>query len=63
MKKITILFALVFWMIFTLILACSIVGFAVLIREDHNCKKYQGEAGEAVWFKIGKQITNELIKP
>ena len=46
----------------TLILAISIVGLFVLIREDHNITEFQGEDGEAVWFRIGKGLVNKLIE-
>jgi hypothetical protein len=62
MDKFFISIVLIFWFIFTLLLACSIIGIMVLIREDHDCKGFQGEAGEAVWFRIGKMLVNKLIK-
>lgn len=62
MKKIGITISFIFWCFFTLLLAISIVGVIVLIREDHNCKAYQGEKGEAVWFQIGKKLINSLIE-
>ena len=62
MNKFFVTIVLIFWFIFTLLLACSIVGIMVLIREDHVCKNFQGEDGEAVWFRIGKRLVNELIE-
>lgn len=62
MKKILIAISFIFWCLFTLLLATSLVGIVVLIREDHNAKSFQGEVGEAVWFQIGKKLINELIK-
>lgn len=62
MKKILITISFIVWCIFTLLLAISLVGIVVLIREDHNVCTFEGEVGEAVWFKIGKKIIDELIK-
>jgi hypothetical protein len=61
MKKILITISFIVWCISTLLLVCSIIGIIVLIREDFNCKTFQGEEGEAVWFQIGKKLINNLI--
>lgn len=63
MKNITITICFALWCIFTLFLVLSIVGLIVLVREDHNCKDFQGEEGEAVWLQIGKKLINELMTP
>ena len=60
MKKFTVGLVLIFWMLFTILLAVSLVGIMVLIREDHSTKTFQGEDGEAVWFRIGKKLVESL---
>jgi hypothetical protein len=60
MKTITIGVCFIVWCIFTLLLACSLVGIIVLVREDHNIRSFQGEIGEAIWFRIGKRLINKL---
>ena len=62
MKKFTLGLVLIFWMVSTILLAVSLIGTMVLIREDHNINSFQGEEGEAVWFRIGKKIVNSLIE-
>lgn len=62
MKKIIIGIVLIFWIIFTLLLAISIIGIVVLRREDHNCVNYQGVIGESAWMKLGNNLMLELIK-
>lgn len=62
MKTIGVTIVLIIWFIFTLLLACSIIGIVVLIREDHNTKNFQGSEGDANWFKIGKALANKLIE-
>lgn len=62
MKTIGITICFIFWCLFTLILAISLIGIVVLIREDYNCKNFQGEEGEAIWFKIGKKLINKLTE-
>ena len=59
--KIYITICFIVWCLITLLLALSLVGIVVLIREDHNCKGFQGEEGEAVWFRIGKILINKLV--
>ena len=59
--KICITICFIVWCLITLLLALSLVGIVVLIREDHNCKGFQGEEGEAVWFRIGKTLINKLV--
>lgn len=61
MKKIGITLAFIFWMLMTFLLAISLVGLVVLIREDSNSSYFKGEEGEAVWFKIGKKLVDSLI--
>jgi hypothetical protein len=61
MKTFTLGIVLIFWMILTLLLAISIIGIFVLIREDFSSEYWKGEEGEAAWFKIGKSITKKLI--
>ena len=62
MKTLILSIVFIFWCLCTVILACSIIGIIVLLEEDHNCTTFQSEAGDPNWFKIGKIITNELIK-
>lgn len=62
MKTLGIVIAFVVWCLFTLLLVCSLVGIVVLIREDHNIQNFQGEVGEAVWFRIGKKLVNKLTE-
>lgn len=62
MKTIGITICFIFWCLFTLILAISLIGIVVLIREDYNCKNFQSEEGEAIWFKIGKKLINKLTE-
>ena len=61
MKKISIALAFIFWMLMTFLLVVSLVGIIVLVREDINCQHFKGEEGEAVWFRIGKKLVNNLI--
>lgn len=60
MEKFILSITFIVWMIMTFILAISMVGWIVLVREDHNIQHYQGENGEAVWFKLGKSIIKKL---
>ena len=62
MKTFILSITFIIWMIMTFILAISIVGLVVLMREDIQIQSWEGEEGEAVWFKIGKKITNKLIE-
>lgn len=62
MKSIVLGIVLIIWMITTLLLALSLIGIVVLIREDHNIKTFQGEEGESVWFRLGKGLVNKLIE-
>lgn len=62
MKSFTLGVVLIFWMVLTIILAASIIGIVVLIREDHNTNTFQGESGEAVWFRIGRSLVDKLIQ-
>jgi hypothetical protein len=62
MKNVVLGIVLIVWMIMTLALALSIVGIVVLLREDHNIKSFQGEQGEAIWFRLGKGLVNKLIE-
>ena len=52
----------VFWCLITLLLALSLVGLILLVREDHDAAHYQGEEGESAWLKLGKLIILNLIK-
>ena len=61
MKKISIALAFIFWMLMTFLLVVSLVGIIVLVREDINCQHFKGEEVEAVWFRIGKKLVNNLI--
>lgn len=62
MKTFILSITFIIWMIMTFILAISIVGLVVLMREDIQMQSWEGEEGETVWFKIGKKITNKLIE-
>ena len=62
MKTFILSITFIIWMIMTFILAISIVGLVVLMREDNQMQSWYGEEGEAVWFKIGKKITNKLVE-
>jgi len=62
MKKLLITISFIIWCIITLLLVCSIIGIIVLLREDYNCKDYQGESGESAWLKIGRTLINSLIE-
>jgi len=62
MKTLGISLVLIVWMIMTFILAISLVGIVVLVREDSNCEYWKGEIGESNWFKIGKSLTRKLIE-
>ncbi len=62
MKQFFLSIVFIIWMIMTLLLAVSVIGLVVLIREDTRCEKYTGEAGQSVWFKLGKTILEEIIK-
>lgn len=62
MKSIVLGIVLIVWMIMTLLLALSLIGIVVLIREDYNIKTFQGEEGESVWFRLGKGLVNKLIE-
>ena len=62
MKNVVLGIVLIVWMIMTLALALSIVGIVVLLREDHNIKSFQGEQGEAIWFRLGKGLVNKLVE-
>lgn len=59
--KSTIAVCFIVWCLMTLVLALSLVGLLVFIREDFSSSRWTGEEGEAVWFKIGKALTNKLI--
>jgi hypothetical protein len=62
MKQFSLSIVFIVWMIMTLLLAVSLVGLVVLVREDNRCEKYTGEEGESAWLKIGKKILQEIIK-
>lgn len=62
MKNVVLGIVLIIWMIMTLLLALSLIGTMVLIREDHNIKTFQGEEGESIWFRLGKKLVNKLIE-
>jgi len=62
MKTLGITTSFIIWCIFTLLLACSLIGIMVLMREDHDLPQFQGEEGEAVWFRIGKKLINKLTE-
>jgi hypothetical protein len=62
MKTIALTISFIIWCFFTLFLAISLVGLVAFVREDYNCKNYQGEEGDAVWFQIGKKLINKLIE-
>lgn len=62
MKELGICLVLIVWMVMTLVLAISLVGIIVLVREDINCTNHHHERGDSNWFKIGKGLTNKLIE-
>jgi hypothetical protein len=62
MKNVVLGIVFIVWMIMTLALALSLIGIVVLIREDHNIKSFQGEDGEAIWFRLGKGLVKKLIE-
>lgn len=59
--KSSIAICFIVWCLMTLLLALSVVGLVVFIREDFSTNSWTGEQGEAAWFKIGKALTNKLI--
>lgn len=61
-NKAPILIALIFWMIFTIILVCSVVGLLLFVRADYNTKYYQGEEGRGGWVKIGLKLMDKLTE-
>jgi hypothetical protein len=56
------LIAFIFWCITTILIVCSILGIILLIREDYNCRQYQGESGESAWLKLGRKLVNKLVE-
>lgn len=62
MNKLVILIALIFWLITSLILVCSVIGLLLFVRSDHNVKTWEGDEGSSTWAKIGITLTNNLIK-
>lgn len=63
MNKEYTLIALIFWMIISLALACSIVGLLLFVRSDSDTKFWQGEKGRSAWCKIGIGLYDNLVKP
>jgi len=55
MKRFVISLLLFFWFIFTIISALSIIGIILL----DSC--YDSN-GESIWFGIGNDLKNELLK-
>ncbi len=62
MKTLGISLVLIVWMIMTLVLALSLIGIFILVREDVECNHWKGEEGEAVWFRIGKRLVGKLTE-
>ena len=61
MKK-SILIALIFWMLISLVLSLSIVGLLLFVRADGNTQYWQGDKGRSTWCKIGVGLFENLIK-
>ena len=61
--KTQITIILIFWMLFTLILACSFVGWIVLCPQQNNTgyHKHQEEL-RSTWMRIGYSLKDKLIE-
>jgi hypothetical protein len=62
MKTVGITISFIVWCLITLILSISIIGLIVFIREDNECRNWQGEEGESAWFKMGRKLINKLTE-
>ena len=61
-SQITIAITLMFWMIFTLILALSIIGWAILIPQINNTRYYKPQEDlRSTWMRIGYSLKNKLL--
>lgn len=62
MYKFITCFLLIFWMILSLFLACSVIGLLLFVRADYNLKSYQGDSGMSSWFKLGHKLLDKFIE-
>lgn len=63
MLKIIIAVTLMFWMTITLILALSVIGWAVLIPQINDTKYYKPQEDlRSTWMRIGYSLINKLLE-
>lgn len=62
MTKTKALVALIFWMFFSLLLVCSVVGLLLFIRTDISCSYWQGDEGRSTWANIGMKLLDNFLK-
>lgn len=59
--KTQILIALMCWMFFTLIFACSVIGWILLFPQINNTEYYKSqEELRSTWMRIGYELKNKL---
>ena len=62
MKTFYITLALIHWMIFTFILAVSVIGLLVLAPQMNNTYQHiPQERLRGTWMRIGHELMNKLI--
>lgn len=60
MAKIGIGILLIFWMIISLCLVCSVIGLILFVRADYNVKSFQDDKGMSSWMRVGHSLLNKL---
>jgi len=63
MKKTCLTISLCLWMIFTFILACSVIGWVVLLPQINytSYHKHQSEL-RSTWMRIGIELKDKLVQ-
>lgn len=61
MNKGYYLTAFIIWMVFTLVLVCTVIGMVLFCRTD-NTTQWQGEGGRGTWMTLGIKLLENLLK-
>lgn len=60
-QTISVLIALITWMLISLLFVISIVGLLLFVRSDNSCSAWEGDDGISSWNKIGIGLYKKLI--
>lgn len=62
MKKFGLLVTLIIWMLLTIILTLSIIGWIILLHKDSGFSSQSSDEARSTWMKIGLIILNKIIE-